>query len=92
VTGAVERVLGPGPGESVPRDFVFADPPYALADSELARVLTMLREAHWLVPGALVAVERATRSGPLTWPAGYEPDRSRKYGEATLWYGLAAGA
>jgi pantetheine-phosphate adenylyltransferase len=37
-------------------------------------------------------VERATRAGPFTWPAGYTPDRSRGYGEATFWYGLAAGA
>jgi 16S rRNA (guanine966-N2)-methyltransferase len=46
----------------------------------------------WLAPGALVVVERATRSGPFAWPAGYTPERSRGYGEATLWYGLAAGA
>jgi len=91
VTGPVERVLAPGPGASRPRDFVFADPPYALGDGELTRMLTLLRDQGWLAPGALVAVERATRSGSLTWPAGYEPDRSRKYGEATLWYGLAAG-
>jgi len=45
----------------------------------------------WLAPGALVVVERATRSGPFDWPAGYAPERSRGYGEATLWYGLAAG-
>jgi 16S rRNA (guanine966-N2)-methyltransferase len=51
-----------------------------------------LLQPGWLVPGALVAVERATRSGPLTWPTGYESDRSRRYGEATVWYGLAAGA
>lgn len=91
-TGAVERVLASGPAGARPRDFVFADPPYALADSELARALTLLREHGWLAPGALIAVERATRSGPLTWPSGYEPVRSRKYGEGTLWYGLAAGA
>jgi 16S rRNA (guanine966-N2)-methyltransferase len=91
-TGSVERVLALGPGGARPRDFVFADPPYALTDSELARVLTLLREHGWLAPGALVAVERATRSAPLTWPSGYEPVRSRKYGEGTLWYGLAAGA
>ncbi len=71
---------------------MFADPPYALADGALAGVLTLLRAQGWLAPGALVAVERATRSGPPTWPSGYEPVRSRKYGEATLWYGLAAGA
>lgn len=92
VTGAVERVLATGPAGARPRDFVFADPPYALADGALAGVLTLLRAQGWLAPGALVAVERATRSGPPTWPSGYEPVRSRKYGEATLWYGLAAGA
>lgn len=92
LTGAVERVLAQGPAGARPRDFVFADPPYALGDAELSRMLALLREQGWLAPSALVAVERATRSGAPAWPAGYEPDRSRKYGEATLWYGLAAGA
>jgi 16S rRNA (guanine966-N2)-methyltransferase len=92
LNGAVERVLAQGLGEARPRDFVFADPPYALTDAELGRMLAALAAGGWLLPGALVAVERATRSGPPSWPAGYVPDRSRKYGEATLWYGLAAGA
>jgi 16S rRNA (guanine966-N2)-methyltransferase len=92
VTGAVERVLAQGPDGARPRDFVFADPPYAVTDGELTRVLDLLRGPGWLAPDALIAVERATRSGPLTWPSGYEPVRSRKYGEATLWYGHAAGA
>jgi 16S rRNA (guanine966-N2)-methyltransferase len=85
-----ERVLARGPGDA-PRDVVFADPPYAAPDEEVRRVLTALREHDWLAPGALVVVERATRSGPFDWPAGYTPERSRGYGEATLWYGLAAG-
>ena len=92
VTGKVERVLAQGPDGGRPRDFVFADPPYALADLELERMLTELLRGGWLAPSALVAVERATRSGPPAWPAGYQTDRSRRYGEATLWYGLAAGA
>jgi 16S rRNA (guanine966-N2)-methyltransferase len=92
VTDQVARVLARGPQGLRPRDFVFADPPYALAAEELERMLTMLATEGWLAPSAVVAVERATRSGPLSWPAGYEVDRSRKYGEATLWYGLAAGA
>lgn len=41
-------------------------------------------------PGTLVAVERAERSGPVRWPDGYQADRSRRYGDATLWYGFAA--
>jgi 16S rRNA (guanine966-N2)-methyltransferase len=91
VTDRVERVLRRGL-DGVPRDFVFADPPYAVSDEELGEVLTGLLDRGWLAPGALVALERSTRSGPPTWPLGYEYDRSRRYGEATLWYGLAAGA
>lgn len=67
---------------------VFADPPYALADAEVARMLAALAEHGWLMPGALVIVERATRSGPVDWPDGFVPDRARRYGEATFWYGL----
>ena len=90
VNDRVTRLLERGRGELAPRDFVFADPPYRVTDAELAAVLTVLA-GEWLAPDAVVAVERATRSGAPTWPAGYEPDRSRRYGEATLWYGLAAG-
>jgi 16S rRNA (guanine966-N2)-methyltransferase len=87
VADRVGRVLARGPGERR-YDVVFADPPYALADAEVARVLSLLAEQGWLAPGALVIVERATRSGPLSWPDGFVPDRARRYGEATFWYGL----
>lgn len=70
-------------------DVVFADPPYALADADVSRVLSLLADEGWLAPEALVIVERATRSGPPPWPDGFVPDRARKYGEATFWYGLA---
>jgi 16S rRNA (guanine966-N2)-methyltransferase len=70
-------------------DVVFADPPYALADAEVSRILILLAEQGWLAPGALVIVERATRSGPVSWPDGFVPDRARRYGEATFWYGHA---
>jgi len=90
VTGRVERVLARGParpGEGRGRyDVVFADPPYALAADEVSGVLTLLLTG-WLAPQALVIVERATRSGPVSWPAGFVPDRARRYGEATFWYG-----
>jgi 16S rRNA (guanine966-N2)-methyltransferase len=91
INAAVARVLAAGPAGERPRDFVFADPPYRVDDEEIGGMLTALMQG-WLAPGALVAVERATRSGAPTWPAGYEADRSRRYGEATVWYGLAAGA
>jgi 16S rRNA (guanine966-N2)-methyltransferase len=89
VADRVERVLTRGPGDAGGYDLVFADPPYALADAEVARMLSLLADGGWLARGALVIVERATRSGALRWPDGFVPDRARKYGEATFWYGLA---
>jgi 16S rRNA (guanine966-N2)-methyltransferase len=91
IADRVDRTLARGRAERRPRDFVFADPPYAAADDEVARVLSALLDRGWLAPAALVAVERATRAGPLDWPSGYRADRCRGYGEATLWYGRAAG-
>ena len=88
VTDRVERLLARGPGGGR-YDIVFADPPYALADREVSAMLAALHDRDWLAPGALVIVERATRSGPVSWPAGFEPDRARRYGEATFWYGRA---
>jgi 16S rRNA (guanine966-N2)-methyltransferase len=99
VTDRVERLLARRPGdqggpdgdraEDHDYDLVFADPPYAMLGGEVSAMLSALRANGWLAPAALVVVERATRSGPLDWPAGYQPDRARKYGEATFWYGLA---
>jgi len=91
ITDRVERVLARGPALPVNGrryDIVFADPPYALADREVSGMLAALEDQGWLAPGALVIVERATRSGPVSWPAGFVPDRARRYGEATFWYGL----
>jgi 16S rRNA (guanine966-N2)-methyltransferase len=81
----VERQLA-RPPDADRFDLVVADPPYALADDAVTRVLTLL-EGGWLADGALVVVERATRSGPLDWPPGFSPGKSRRYGEATFWYG-----
>jgi len=84
--GRVERIAAAGlPGPAY--DVVFADPPYELDDAALATVLSDLRPA--LTDGAVAAVERSTRGGTWVWPAGFEALRSRRYGEATLWYGRA---
>jgi 16S rRNA (guanine966-N2)-methyltransferase len=71
-------------------DLVFADPPYAMTVAAVTRMLSLLA-AGWLADDALVVVERATRSGPVHWPPGYLPGKSRRYGEATFWYGWNGG-
>ncbi|MEU8298201.1 16S rRNA (guanine(966)-N(2))-methyltransferase RsmD [Micromonospora sp. NPDC048909] len=86
VAGKVATVLAAGP-EGEPYDVVFADPPYAVPDDEITAVLTALVDRGWLAPDALVVVERSSRGAPLHWVRGVTGERSRRYGETTLWYG-----
>ncbi|MFF5485451.1 16S rRNA (guanine(966)-N(2))-methyltransferase RsmD [Streptomyces virginiae] len=72
-----------------PYDIVFLDPPYVVDSADLREILLTLRSNGWITDDALVTVERSTRSGAFPWPEGFEPLRSRKYGEGTLWYGRA---
>lgn len=87
LTSAVSRTLAQPP--RAPYDIVFLDPPYALDPAGVAADLTALVVHGWLTQDALVIVERSSRDPELTWPDGLVGDRSRKYGETTLWYGHA---
>jgi 16S rRNA (guanine966-N2)-methyltransferase len=89
LTNSVTAVLSRPP--SAPYDVVFMDPPYHFDDAVVGEELGLLGAQEWLVPGALVVVERATRSPEPAWPDGFTGTRGRKYGETTLWYGHAAG-
>jgi len=83
----VERLLArPLADDNDHFDLVIADPPYAVTEEAVTRVLALL-QAGWLADDALVVIERATRSGPVDWPPGFLPGKSRRYGEATFWYG-----
>lgn len=86
----VERIVAGASGGPA-YDVVFLDPPYDLPDEQLRAVVTGLADNHWLAPGSVVVVERATRDGAWVWPAGVTGERARRYGETTLWYGRAAG-
>jgi 16S rRNA (guanine966-N2)-methyltransferase len=85
-TDRVERLLA-RPQAEPGYDLVIADPPYAVTGNAIREVLELLVNGGWLADGALVVVERATRSGPVDWPPGYDQGKSRRYGEATFWYG-----
>ncbi|MDW5324061.1 16S rRNA (guanine(966)-N(2))-methyltransferase RsmD [Plantactinospora sp. KLBMP9567] len=85
VTGKVGQVLGAPP--EGPYDVVFADPPYAVPESELTAVQAALRDQGWLASDALLVIERSSRTGPVDWVQGITAQRSRRYGETTLWYG-----
>lgn len=70
-----------------PFDVVFADPPYAFPAAELAELLAAAQRRGWVADDAVVVVERASRDPAWRWPEGLQPERDRRYGEATLWYG-----
>ncbi|MDJ0351372.1 16S rRNA (guanine(966)-N(2))-methyltransferase RsmD [Pseudarthrobacter sp. PH31-O2] len=65
-------------------DLVFLDPPYPLDEPGLAAVLAQL--VPQLAEGAVVVVERSSRTPEPSWPAGMERFAERKYGETKLWF------
>jgi 16S rRNA (guanine966-N2)-methyltransferase len=85
VAAPVARVVASAP--DAPYDLVFLDPPYATPDHEVRGLLATMLKHGWLGPEAVIVIERPTRGGVFTWPEVYEPDRARRYGEGTLWYG-----
>jgi 16S rRNA (guanine966-N2)-methyltransferase len=85
VARPVTAYLADPPGE--PFDLVFADPPYAMSDDALAPVLAALARPGWLAESAVVVVERSARAGEPSWPTEITALRSRRYGDAVLWYG-----
>jgi 16S rRNA (guanine966-N2)-methyltransferase len=97
--GLVGARVVPGPVESVVAaepdrvyDIVLADPPYALANDALGKVLTELLGRGWLASDGLVVLERAARDGEPDWPQGLRPTRSRRYGDTVLhWAEPATG-
>ena len=76
------------PPAGEPYDVIFLDPPY---ETEVDAVLAELCRNDWLVPGGVLAVERASRSSEPFWPDSLEEVRSRRYGDATMWYARHAG-
>jgi 16S rRNA (guanine966-N2)-methyltransferase len=86
VTGKVAQVLA-APPDGGPYDVVFADPPYSVTTDEMIELQQDLVANDWLTKDAVVVLERARRDGPMNWVEGVTGDRSKRYGDTTLWYG-----
>ncbi|THJ64980.1 16S rRNA (guanine(966)-N(2))-methyltransferase RsmD [Arthrobacter echini] len=65
-------------------DLVLIDPPYTADGHEVTAVLGALESK--LAEGAVVVVERSTRSPEPQWPDWLERFSDRKYGETRLWF------
>lgn len=89
VAGPVATTLRNPPGAAY--DVAFLDPPYPLDDAAVDADLAALAGHGWLAPGAMVVVERSSRSPEPTWPAGVAREREKRYGETKLWFAVASG-
>ncbi|ORC22202.1 16S rRNA (guanine(966)-N(2))-methyltransferase RsmD [Rothia nasimurium] len=67
-----------------PWDLIFVDPPYAVTNSELEELLGLLTGR--VSEGAVIVVERASRTAEPSWPSGLEKFSEKKYGETILYY------
>ncbi len=68
-------------------DLVFIDPPYELTNEELTLILTEIIPV--LAEDAEVIVERSTRTGQFSIPAGLVQTKTKPYGETTIhWLSL----
>ncbi|MGW2095880.1 RsmD family RNA methyltransferase [Promicromonospora sukumoe] len=81
-TAGAGGAVGAGPG----LDLVFLDPPYDLGEDELAAVLAHLAAPGVLADGAVVVVERSTRTPEPAWPDGLASFARKDYGETAVYY------
>lgn len=70
-------------------DLVFIDPPYDFGLPEITHNLEAL--VPRLAPGAVVVLERSSRTAEPEWPDGISLERRKDYGDTAL-YWLAPGA
>jgi 16S rRNA (guanine966-N2)-methyltransferase len=66
--------------------FVYIDPPYDFPDSELTTILEKLYSHNFFKDDAVIAIERASKTPQPVWPQGYEPSRTKVYGQASIYY------
>ena len=67
-------------------NLVFIDPPYEVGNAEVVENLEALKP---LLKDATIVVERSSRTEVPTWPAGYNLDDTKSYGD-TVTYWLSA--
>ncbi|MEI8214338.1 MAG: 16S rRNA (guanine(966)-N(2))-methyltransferase RsmD [Actinomycetota bacterium] len=71
-----------------PYHFIYIDPPYDVEDVDVIETLIQLRDGGFIDQQALIAIERNSRVKEISWPEGLEEIRQKKYGQATIFYGV----
>ncbi|MEI6649422.1 MAG: 16S rRNA (guanine(966)-N(2))-methyltransferase RsmD [Actinomycetes bacterium] len=68
-------------------DIIFMDPPYEIANETIEKMLSDIHLYKLLQPRGIIAIERATKSNPFTWPAPFALEKIRSYGQGSIFYG-----
>ena len=86
MTADVRAYLGARSGEALTGevDLVFIDPPYDIAEEDMATVLSAL--APWVGPDSLIVVERSTRAPAPTLPPFLVLEDTRAWGETVAYF------
>jgi 16S rRNA (guanine966-N2)-methyltransferase len=71
-----------------PYHFIYIDPPYEVDGVDVIETLIQLRDGGFIDQQALIAIERNSRVKEISWPEGLEEVRQKKYGQATIFYGV----
>jgi 16S rRNA (guanine966-N2)-methyltransferase len=82
IPGDVTRLAATGSLPGAPFDLVLLDPPYALPEDALARLLADL--VPLLSGGATLVVERAAAAPAPDWPSPLRSVSERRYGSTRL--------
>jgi 16S rRNA (guanine(966)-N(2))-methyltransferase RsmD len=80
--GSVASVLAAG--ASSPVQLVLADPPYDVPAAEIDALPGLLTGRGWAGTGTVVVIERAAAGLSVSWPSGWTPWPSRRYGDTRL--------
>ena len=68
-------------------DIIFMDPPYEFTNQQIEEMLEIIHTGGILDEKGLIAVERATKGNPFTWPAPLVQEKIRSYGQGSIFYG-----
>ena len=71
-------------------DLVFMDPPYSVVDTVVEDHIADLVAKNWLAQDAVLVIEREANS-LIEWPAGFDAQEPRIYGDTSVWYGRYVG-
>jgi len=68
-------------------DIIFMDPPYDVPNDIIEKMLEDISENNLLAPHGLIAIERAAKTNPFSWPSPFQQEKIRSYGQGSIFYG-----